>query len=103
MSLYEKPLAAQKFRTFYKNVLKNNGRMGRNVRAIHLNYNNVCNFKCDFCYTNAPDQPNARLKLDLEALDVSPTRHMRPAITNLIYRAGELLINVDKTLELSRP
>ena len=102
MSLYDKPIAAEKFRRFYKNVKANNGQMGQNVRAVHLNYNNVCNFKCDFCYTNAPDQPNARIKLDLDAIARMADQAHELGYYEFDLQGGELLINVEKTLELIR-
>lgn len=100
MSLYDKPKVVNKFRRFFKNVKKNNGRMGQLVRAIHFNYNNTCNFKCEFCYTHSPTEPNAKIELDLETIRNFADQADEIGYYEFDMQGGELLINPGKLFRL---
>ena len=51
MSIMEKPQAVAKMHRLYRNIKKNGGRIGTNLRVLELVYSNACNFKCEHCST----------------------------------------------------
>ena len=53
-SLLNKPRLVEKLRNFYDYVQKNNGQVGTKTRGIDLNFNNACNLRCKYCFTNSP-------------------------------------------------
>ena len=53
-SLLDKPRLVEKLREFHKYVMKNNGQIGTKTRGIDLNFNNACNLRCKYCFTNSP-------------------------------------------------
>jgi len=59
MSIMEKPQAVAKMHRLYRNIKKNGGRIGTNLRVLELVYSNACNFKCEHCSTRAPLGENA--------------------------------------------
>ena len=53
-SLLNKPRLVKKLRDFYDYVNKNDGKVGTKTRGIDLNFNNACNLRCKYCFTNSP-------------------------------------------------
>ena len=53
-SLLNKPRLVKKLRDFYNYVQKNDGKVGNKTRGIDLNFNNACNLRCKYCFTNSP-------------------------------------------------
>ena len=53
-SLLDKPKLVKKLRSFYTYVNKNDGKVGTKTRGIDLNFNNACNLRCKYCFTNSP-------------------------------------------------
>ena len=51
-SLLNKPKLVKKLRNFYDYVQKNDGKVGTKTRGIDLNFNNACNLRCKYCFTN---------------------------------------------------
>lgn len=100
MALIKKPAVVEKVHKFMRNVKKNDNRIGKIPRAITLNYNNVCNFKCDFCFS--ADENNKYLKdaLSFETIkDLADQAH-ELGIWEIVLTGGELLINKKKLLQL---
>ena len=52
-SLLNKPKLVKKLRKFYEYVQKNDGKVGTKTRGIDLNFNNACNLRCKYCFTNS--------------------------------------------------
>jgi len=100
MSIYDKPQATVKFRNFYKNVAKNGGKMGTNVRAVHFNYNNICNFKCDFCYTESQIAPNPKVELDFEKIADFANQAHEAGFYEFDLQGGELLLRPERLFKL---
>lgn len=100
MSLYDKPLTVEKFRKFYKNVRKNDGKMGKEVRAIHFNLNNACNFKCDFCYTDSPSGKHNKEQLDWETISNFADQAHELGYYEFDLQGGELLLRPDVLYKL---
>ena len=65
-SLLDKPRLVEKLRDFHKYIMKNNGQIGTKQRGIDLNFNNACNLKCKYCFTNSPIGDHAKDTLDID-------------------------------------
>ena len=50
MSIMEKPRVVDKLHKYRRNLRKNGGKVGRTPRQVAIDYNNACNFRCEFCY-----------------------------------------------------
>ena len=64
-SLLNKPRLVEKLRLFYDYVQKNNGKVGTKTRGIDLNFNNACNLRCKYCFTNSPKGDHVKEFLDI--------------------------------------
>ena len=53
-SLLAKPRLLKKLKAFYDHLQKNDGKIGTFRRGIEMNYNNACNLRCKYCFTNSP-------------------------------------------------
>ena len=67
-SLLDKPRLVTKLRDFYKYVQKNDGKVGTKTRGIDLNFNNACNLRCKYCFTNSPKGDHVKEFLDYDAI-----------------------------------
>ena len=56
MELKDNKRVLEKMRAFDRYISKN-GNVGTAPRGILLNYSNVCNFKCQQCFTESPSRP----------------------------------------------
>ena len=45
--------------------MKNNGQVGTKTRGIDLNFNNACNLRCKYCFTNSPKGDHVKEYLDV--------------------------------------
>ena len=52
--LLDKPRLVEKLRRFHKHLKQNDGKIGTKTRGIDLNFNNACNLRCKYCFTNSP-------------------------------------------------
>lgn len=100
MSIYDKLETVKKFRNFYKNVGKNDGKMGTYVRAVHFNYNNMCNFECEFCYTESPNAPNPKVELDFEKIADFADQAHELGYYEFDLQGGELLLRPERLFNL---
>ena len=99
-SLLDKPRLVQKLKDFYTYVKKNDGKVGTKTRGIDLNFNNACNLRCKYCFTNSPKGDHVKEYLDLEAI-----RRLADQADELGYfefdlQGGELLLQPDKLFEV---
>lgn len=100
MGLYDKPQTVQKFRNFYNNVKKNNGKMTNSLRAVHFNYNNACNFKCEFCYTQSPLGLHNKEELEFEKIADFADQAHELGYYEFDLQGGELLIRPERLFKL---
>ena len=49
-----RPKLVEKIKHFHNHLRKNDGKIGTYHRGIELNYNNACNLRCKYCFTNSP-------------------------------------------------
>ena len=52
-SLLAKPRLLKKLKHL-RSFTKNDGKIGTFRRGIEMNYNNACNLRCKYCFTNSP-------------------------------------------------
>ena len=69
-SLLNKPRLVEKLRNFYDYVQKNDGKVGTKTRGIDLNFNNACNLRCKYCFTNSPKGDHVKEYLDEKKVGV---------------------------------
>ena len=67
-SLLKKPRLVKKLKDFYTYVQKNDGKVGTKTRGIDLNFNNACNLRCKYCFTNSPKGDHVKEYLDYKAI-----------------------------------
>ena len=67
-SLLKKPRLVKKLKDFYNYVQKNDGKVGTKTRGIDLNFNNACNLRCKYCFTNSPKGDHVKEYLDINAI-----------------------------------
>jgi MoaA/NifB/PqqE/SkfB family radical SAM enzyme len=100
MAMMNKPRVVEKVRKFMKAQKKNDNKVGKLPRAITLNYNNVCNFNCEFCFS--AEKNNAHLH---DCLSFEEIRHLADqadelGIWEIVLTGGELLVAPDKLFKL---
>ena len=100
MGLYDKPMTVQKFRNFFTQVKKNDGHMGHAVRAIHFNYNNMCNFKCDFCYTRSSQGDHVKEELPFDKIADFADQAHELGYYEFDLQGGELLLRPERLYKL---
>lgn len=106
MSLLEKPRLVEKLRNFYKYVKKNDGQVGIFQRGIDLNFNNACNLKCEYCFTNSPKGDHVKDMLPIPMIADLADQADDLGIFEFDLQGGELLLRPDllfEVLEAIRP
>ena len=99
-SLLNKPRLVKKLKDFYDYVQKNDGKIGTKTRGIDLNFNNACNLRCKYCFTNSPKGDHVK-----EYLDIGAIRKLADEADELGYfefdlQGGELLLQPKKLFEV---
>ncbi len=100
MAMIDKRDVIRKVHAFMHNVRKNNNRIGKIPRAITINYNNVCNFKCDFCFSADPKNEHLKKALSFDTIkDLADQAH-ELGIWEIVLTGGELTLNKEKLIRL---
>ena len=105
-SLLNKPRLVEKLRNFYSYVQKNDGKVGNKTRGIDLNFNNACNLRCKYCFTNSPKGDHVKEYLDLGAIRKLADEADALGYFEFDLQGGELLLQPDKlfsVLEAIKP
>ncbi len=92
MNLLDRPRLMEKLRSFHNYVRKNNGQIGTKQRGIDLNFNNACNLKCEYCFTNAPKGDHAKDMLPIEKIADIANQADELGIFEFDLQGGELLL-----------
>ena len=96
MTLLDKPRLMEKLKSFYDYVKKNNGQIGTKQRGIDLNYNNACNLRCEYCFTEAPKGEHAKEELPVDLIADIANQADELGIFEFDLQGGELLLRPDK-------
>ena len=98
-SLLNKPKLVKKLRKFYEYVQKNDGKVGTKTRGIDLNFNNACNLRCKYCFTNSPTGDHAKDTLDLDMVASIADQADELGIFEFDLQGGELtLATIDESV-----
>ncbi len=100
MALMKKPAVVGKVHAFMRNVRSNGNKIGKIPRAITINYNNACNFKCDFCFSSDARRQHNKDCLPLDKIRELAEQAHELGIWEIVLTGGELLINKDGLLKL---
>ena len=93
MVIMQKPIVAKKLRDFYNYLRKNDGKIGTKLRGIDINLNNLCNFTCEHCFTQAPLGNNTKERLDIKTIEDLANQAHELGIFEFDLQGGELLLD----------
>ena len=99
-SLLKKPKLVKKLKDFYTYVEKNNGKVGTKTRGIDLNFNNACNLRCKYCFTNSPKGDHVKEYLDYKAIASLADQADELGYFEFDLQGGELLLQPDKLFQV---
>ena len=99
-SLLDNPRLMEKLRDFYKYVRKNDGKIGQKQRGIDINFNNACNLRCEYCFTNSPIGDHAKDQLSVEIMGEIADQADELGIFEFDLQGGELLLRPDVLFEV---
>lgn len=100
MKVLQKPIVAKKFHDFYRKVQKNDGKIGTNLRILDFSYHNICNFKCEHCFTKAPECNEKSSNMSLEKLAEIADQAHELGVYEFDLQGGELLVNPKKLFDI---
>ena len=100
MALMDKPLALKKVHSFVRRLKKQQGKINKLPRAITLNYNNVCNFKCNFCFSAEESNEHLHDCLSFEEIHRLADEADALGIWEIVLTGGELLVQPEKLFQL---
>lgn len=102
MSSLDKPLVVEKIHRYLRAYRKNGHKVGKLPRSMVINYNNLCNFRCEFCCSTEASNDHIRACLDDETIrDVANQAH-ELGIWEMVLQGGELLVNLKSLLNLMK-
>lgn len=105
MSIMNKPEVVKRMHNYMRLVRKNDNKVGTIPRSLTIDYNNRCNFKCEFCYEREELKYND-IALDFETIASMADQAYELGIWEIVLQGGELLINRErlfKILETLKP
>ena len=100
MAIMDKPIVVKKMHSYMRKYKKNNNRVGDIPRTIILNYNNICNFKCPFCYSTDKNNKNVKVSLDFLIIEDLMNQADELGIWEVVIQGGELLVDLEKLEKL---
>lgn len=100
MGYIDKKRVIQKLHDFHKSVKENGGKIGKAPRIIDLSYDNACNFKCQHCFTKAPEGINTLKHISMERITKLADEADALGFYEFDLQGGELLIYPEKFFEL---
>lgn len=100
MGYIDKERVSKKLHDFYKYVKCNNGKIGKAPRIIDLCYDNKCNFKCQHCFTNAPNGVNSLNKMPFSMIKQIADEADALGFYEFDLQGGELLLEPETFFKL---
>ena len=99
-SLLNKPRLVKKLKDFYEYVKFNDGKVGTKTRGIDLNFNNACNLRCKYCFTNSPKGDHVKEYLDYGAIADLADQADELGYFEFDLQGGELLLQPKKLFKV---
>ena len=90
--LLKKPRLVKKLKDFYDYVQKNDGKVGVKTRGIDLNFNNACNLRCKYCFTNSPKGDHVKEFLPAKVISDIADQADELGYFEFDLQGGELLL-----------
>lgn len=100
MAMINKPRVIEKVHKFMREVKKNDNKIGKTPRSMLLNYNNICNFKCEFCFSAEEGNEHIRCALEFDEIRHLADQADELGIWEIVLTGGELLVNLDALYQL---
>ncbi len=101
MAEMKKPVVIEKMHHYIRAVRKNGNSVGKIPRSMALDYNNVCNFKCEFCYEQEEKKYNKE-RLPFEVIERIADEAHELGIWEIVLQGGELLLDPKALIQLIR-
>jgi MoaA/NifB/PqqE/SkfB family radical SAM enzyme len=95
-----KPLALKKIKKFSTFLRKNDGEIGTAPKAIIINFNNRCNFRCKFCYEHSSQRQYGNIHLNYDELADFADQADELGYFDITIQGGELLIDTESLYRL---
>ena len=102
MAFLDKPRLVEKFKAFRKYVKNNNGQIGTAPRVLEINFNNLCNFRCKHCNTNANTHEGIEYEMTLETIADIADQADKLGMFEMDLQGGELLMRKEKLYDVLR-
>lgn len=99
MAVMSKPIVVEKEHSFMRKVRKNKNNIGDIPRSLALDYNNICNFKCEFCYEQEERKYNKE-HLSFEQIRKLADEAFELGIWEIVLQGGELLVDYKNLIQL---
>ena len=99
-SLLAKPRLLKKLKAFYDHLKKNDGKIGTFRRGIEMNYNNACNLRCKYCFTNSPKGEGVKEFLPTKKIKEIADEADELGFIEWDLQGGELLLWPDRLFEV---
>lgn len=99
MGTMEKPDMLRNNLDFMRKIKKNGNKIGKIPRTLVIDYNNICNFKCEFCYEREEMKYN-KISLEIEEIEKLADQAYELGVWEIILQGGELLVNREKLFEI---
>lgn len=100
MSFIKKKEVLTKVHQFMREVKKNGNKINNVPRAMVINYNNACNFRCDFCYSTVASSRINKTTLSLDKVKDLANEADELGIWEIVLQGGELTMNKNALIEL---
>ena len=99
-SLLDKPRLFAKLKAFYDHLKKNDGKIGTFRRGIEMNYNNACNLRCKYCFTNSPKGEGVKEFLPIKKIKEIADEADELGFIEWDLQGGELLLWPDELFDV---
>lgn len=100
MSFINKKEVLAKVHTFMRAVKKNGNKINNIPRAMIINYNNACNFRCDFCYSTVANSKINKATLSLDKIKELADEAHELGMWEIVLQGGELTLNKKGLIDL---
>ena len=100
MTFIKKSEVIKKVHIYMRKVRKNGNKINNIPRSLIVNYNNACNFKCDFCYSTETNNQHSKISLPIDAVEKLADEAHELGIWEIVLQGGELTLNKKSLIDL---
>lgn len=99
VAVMEKPIVIERIHKHVRDVRKNGNKIGKIARGLTLDYNNICNFRCEFCYEQE-ERKYYKECMSFEEIAKLADEAYELGIWEIVLQGGELLVNPEKLIQI---